>query len=90
MQNLRCLLLIIEGISGLKVNLSKSKMFQVMHVPNLSQLASLFGCQIEELHMLLLGSKFKACATWSPIMERVEKRLDSWKSFYPKEVSLLY
>ena len=39
---LRCVLLLFEAMSGLKVNLSKSSLIPIGEIPNIQQLASFF------------------------------------------------
>lgn len=54
-QNLRVLLLMFEDISGIRVNLPKSKMMAVGDVPNLSGLVDLMGCVVSSCPGTYLG-----------------------------------
>uniref|UniRef100_A0A2N9II99 Uncharacterized protein n=1 Tax=Fagus sylvatica TaxID=28930 RepID=A0A2N9II99_FAGSY len=75
-----------EAVSGLKINLSKSEIVPVGDVPHLEELVQLLGCKQSVLPMqylgLPLGATFKETAIWNPVLERVEKRLASWKRLY--------
>lgn len=88
-QNLRCILLIFEADLGLKVNLKKSKLIWVGNVSNLLELAAMLGCEMEEFLItylgLPLGARYKVKSIWDPLIpfiERVERRLSSWKGKY--------
>lgn len=78
-RNLRCILLILEMVTGFKVNLEKSLLFSVGCVPNIEVLVSILGCEVESLPStylgLPLGVKVSSKAIWNPIIERMEKRL---------------
>lgn len=82
--NLRCILLVFEAALGLRINLCKSKLIRVGSILHLHLLTNLLGCQVESLPTsylgLPLGAKFRSYAAWNPIVERVERRLDLWKS----------
>uniref|UniRef100_A0A2N9GR88 Reverse transcriptase domain-containing protein n=1 Tax=Fagus sylvatica TaxID=28930 RepID=A0A2N9GR88_FAGSY len=73
-------------IFWLKINLSKSEIVPVGDVPHIGDLVQLLGCKQSGLPMhylgLPLGAKFKETAIWNPVLERVEKRLASWKRLY--------
>lgn len=53
-----------EAVSGLKVNLAKSELFQVGEISNLVSLVWILGCKIGSLptsyHGLLLRAQFKS------------------------------
>lgn len=80
---LRGILLLFKAASGLKMNLQKSKMIAVGRVDNVAGLTELFDCQVANLPVkylgLPLGARFKSKAVWEPVVERVQKRLASWK-----------
>ena len=84
--NLRYVFTCFEAVSGLKINLSKSEIVPVGDVPHIEELKHLLGCKQSGLPMqylgLLLGATFKEMAIWNPVLERVEKRLASWKRLY--------
>ena len=70
-----CMVLIwFEAVSGLKVNLDKSELVAVL------------GCKQGSLPMkylgLPLGAKFKDKSIWNPILEKMERKLTSWKKLY--------
>ncbi|KAG6646008.1 hypothetical protein CIPAW_08G163600 [Carya illinoinensis] len=85
-QVLHAMLLCFEAVSGLKVNLDKSKMVAVGVVPNITSLACLLDCKVSSLPLkyfaLLLGATFKARGIWDGVVEKVEKRLVGWKRLY--------
>ena len=55
-------------------------------VGSLNALASVLGCNIGRLLMIYLGmplgSHFKDPSIWNPIIEKMEKKLSSWKRLY--------
>jgi hypothetical protein len=55
-------------------------------VPHIEELMQLLGYKKSVLPMqylgLPLGATFKETAIWNPVLERVEKRLASWKRLY--------
>ena len=83
---LRDILSSFEAVSELHINLAKSKLVPVGEVLNMGELVALLGCRQSSLPMtylgLLLGSKFKDRAIWNPILEKMERRLASWKRLY--------
>lgn len=78
------LLISFEAVLGLKINLAKSELFPVEEVQNLESLAWILGCKIGSLSTsylgLPLGAKFKSKGVWDPVIERISRRLDSWKA----------
>lgn len=76
-------LLILEAVSGLKVNLNNSSMSLVGEVSNIEELASIIGCQIVNFPItylgLPLGVKSSSKSLWNPIIERISKKLSNWK-----------
>jgi len=85
MQNLRCLLLMFEAASGLKINLNKSTIIGMGDCPNLDEMAEIMGCQVGKLPSPYLGlplrANHKSMDIWSTVIERIE-RLDAWKGMY--------
>jgi hypothetical protein len=53
--NLCGLFLCFEAVSGLKINLSKSKIIPSGEVDDVESLASIFGCRVALLQMTYLG-----------------------------------
>jgi len=80
----RCILLLFEAMSGLRVDSSKSSLISIGEVPNIHYLAHFFGCGVSALPStylgLPLGASFKCKVVWDPIVERFQKRLVGWKS----------
>jgi len=80
---LKCILLIFEAMSGLRVNLSKSLIILIGEVPNVNVLAHFFGCRVDYLPSsypgVPLGASYKSKAVWDPIVERFHKRLGGGK-----------
>ena len=72
---------VIEAVSGLHINLAKSKLVLVGDVLNVGELVAILGCRQSSLTMtylgLSLGAKFKDRAIWNPILEEMERRLAS-------------
>ena len=80
---LRWLLMWFEAISGLRINLSKSKIILVRRVDDAEALAAELGCKVGSLPAsylgLPLGAPDNSIAIWDPIEERFRKRLALWK-----------
>jgi len=85
-RDLRCLLLCFEAVSGLRINLSKSKIVPINEVGDVDELASILGCNVASLPLkylgLPLGAKYKDSYTWNNIVEKMGNRLSGWKSLY--------
>ena len=86
---LRCVLLLFEAMSGLKVNLSKSSLIPIGEIPNIQQLASFFDCGVSALPSMYLGlplgASFKSKAVWDPAMKGFKKGLQGGNQrCYPK------
>ena len=83
---LRMVLIWFEAVSSLKVNLGKSELVAVGAVPNMDLLMAVLGCKQGFLPMkylgLPLGAKFKDKSIWNPILEKMERKLTSWKKLY--------
>ena len=81
---LRCILLLFEAMSWLRVNLSKSSLILIGKVTNIHYLAHFFGGGVSALLStylgLPLGASFKCKSVWDPIVERFRNRLPMWKS----------
>lgn len=76
-------MLILEAVSGLKVNLNKSSLSPVDEVTDIEELASISGCQIVQLPIsylgLPLGAKPSSKSLWNLVIEKTGKKLSSWK-----------
>ena len=72
-----------EAISGLRINLDKSKILSVGRVENLEVLALEVGCKVGRLPTsylgIPLGANHKSVAVWDGVEERFRKRLAMWK-----------
>lgn len=86
MKNFWAILLIYEAMLGLKVNLRKGKLTGMGDVGSLPSLASIMDCQIASFLItylrLPLGAKYKAKVNWSPDVEKMKRRLPTWKGRY--------
>lgn len=83
-ENLKFLLLGFEEVSGLKINFDKSSMVPLKIPTTLaSSLADQLGCSITSLPITYLGVplhwKTLSVADWNPLINKIEKRLQSWK-----------
>jgi hypothetical protein len=83
---IRVLFLCFEVVSGLKVNLGKSELVPVGHVDNVDGLAGILGCGVSSLPLKYLGLPLRACykakSIWNGVVEKIERRLASWKRVY--------
>ena len=84
--HLREIFIRFQAISGLKINLSKSELVPVGHVPNVAELAGFLGCRVSFLPMSYLGlppgAGFKKKEVWNNVVEKMEKWLAGWKRLY--------
>ena len=68
------------------INLAKSELVPIGDVLNMGELVAILGCRQSSLPItylgLLLGAKFKDRAIWNPILEKMERKLASWKHLY--------
>ena len=80
------LLMWFKAISGLKINLDKSKLILVGCVENVKDSIVELGCKVKSLLSSYLGLSwgvfFKSMATWDVVDERFRKRLAIWKRQY--------
>jgi hypothetical protein len=85
-RNLRCTFLCFEAVSGLRINLDKSELVPIGEVEDVESLAHILGCRIGSLPMtylgMPLGASFKSISIWNGVIEKVERRLASWKKLY--------
>lgn len=85
-RNLRCLLLMFEAVSSLKVNLQKSKMMGVGDVESFNHLAGILECRVVSLPVtylgLPLGGNQRKADLWDPVVEKIQHRLALWKGRY--------
>lgn len=82
-ENMRCMLLIMETVMGLKVNWSKSMLSSVGDIPIDGRLVEVLECEMVLLPItylgLLLGAKSTSVDIWNPVIERMGKKLSCWK-----------
>ena len=75
--------LLFEEASGLKVNLAKSVFIPVGNVQQVGYLVSILGCGVASQPLdylgLPLGAPNNASNIWDSILEKMERRLASWK-----------
>lgn len=75
MQNPRCILLIMETATSLKVNWGKSTLSPVGSTSNDGELAGVLNCNVEPLPIsyfsLPLGAKYFSKIIWNPVIERM-------------------
>ena len=68
------------------INLAKSELVPIGDVLNMGKLVAILGCRQSSLPItylgLLLGAKFKDREIWNPILEKMERKLASWKRLY--------
>jgi hypothetical protein len=73
-------------VSGLRINLGKSELVPIGKVDDVKSLAHILGCRIGSLPMtylgMPLGASFKSLSIWNGVIEKVERRLASWKKLY--------
>ena len=86
---LRMILIWFEAVSGLNINLGKSKLVLVGVVHNFDLLLNVLGYKQGILPMKYLGlpleAKFMDKTIWNPILEKIEQRLAGWKRLYLSE-----
>ena len=84
--SIRLVLTCFQAFTGLKVNVEKSEIVPIGEVSNIQTLANILQCKMGSLPMLylgmLLGTSYKTASIWNPILERMEKKLSSWKRLY--------
>ena len=80
------ILIWFEAVPSLKINLGKSELVPVGVVHNIDLFLVVLGCMQGSFPMkylgLPLGAKFKDKTIWNPILEKMERRLASWKCLY--------
>ena len=71
---------------GLKINVGMSEIVPVGEVGNLNALARVLCCKVGSLLMtylgIPLGDFYKDSLIWNTIIEKMERRLSSWKRLY--------
>ena len=84
LQNLKCILKWFEFLLGLKINYGKFELTGIQtEESHVAFLAHVFGCKVGKLPAKYLG--LPLCLglpkkhLWDPVVERIEKKLSSWK-----------
>ena len=84
--SIRLVLSCFQAFTGVKVNVGKSEIVPIMEVSNIHNLANIIHCRVGSLPMIYLGmplgTSYKTASIWNPILERMEKKLTSWKRLY--------
>ena len=75
-----------EAVTGLRVNMAKSVMVPVGEVGNITLLADCLDYRVGALPLtylgMPLGAPYKTVSVWDPIIEKMKRRLASWKKLY--------
>ncbi|XP_050278053.1 uncharacterized protein LOC126719564 [Quercus robur] len=83
---LRLVLFWFEVVSGLNINMGKFELVPVSVVPNIVDMVDVLGCKQGSFPMqylgLPLGANVRDRSVWNLILEKVERRLASWKRLY--------
>ena len=84
--SIRLALSCFQAFTGLKVNVEKSEIVPVGKVGNIGALANILCCRVGGLPMkylgMPLGTLYKKASIWNLILEKMEKKLSSWKRLY--------
>lgn len=85
-KNLKCILLIMEVATSLKVNWSKSALSPVRDVSGIEVMADILGCDVIPLPTSYLGfplgAKASSYSIWNPIVKKLGCKLTQWKGNY--------
>ena len=83
---IRIALSCFQAFTSLKVNVGKCEIVLVGEVGNTGALANILCCRVGSLSMKYwgtpLGTPFKTTSIWNPILDKMEKKLSSWKRLY--------
>lgn len=84
---MKTILLCFQAVSGLKINFFKSEVIGVsMPEEHLRDFAGILGCKVGMLPTSYLGLPLcigtPSKSLWFPVVEKLEKRLASWKANY--------
>lgn len=83
--NIKCLLICFEMTSGLMINFSKSAIFRLGNTSpeDMDKASTILCCLDGQYLMTYMGLPIRSTVLnredWIPLIDRVEKRLDSWK-----------
>jgi hypothetical protein len=80
------ILLCFEAVSGLRVNLGKSKIVAIGEVEDIGALATTLGCSVAALPMKYLGLPlwvlYRATVMWNDVTEQMECWMIAWMKLY--------
>lgn len=80
------ILIWFEACSGLRVNASKTKIYQVNKVERWNEIVDFWKSNVgsfpDTYLGLPLGAKYKCVSVWDPLLERFRQRLALWKRRY--------
>ena len=84
-KNLMCILKGFENVSGLKINLSKSKVYGIgVSSSAVAEMARVMKCGMGELPLtylgLPIGVSMRRESAWRPVIEKFKKKLTDWKA----------
>lgn len=83
--NIRRMMDCFQVLSGLRINFSKSGLIALGRSKLWGeQMAAKLGCKLIDIPIsylgIPLGDNSNKASTWSPVIEKVRKKLDTWKS----------
>lgn len=87
-RNVKAILLCFEVVSGLEINFLKSELIGIIRTEKskLLQYAEILGCKAGDLPASYLGLPLclgpVSKSMWNPVVERVERKLSTWKASY--------
>ena len=86
-RNAKATILCFEAVSGLKVNFCKSEVIGLRtEEPLLFKVSDIMGCKTGDLPTSYLGMPLcpgrVTKSLWNPVVERVERKLSTWKANY--------
>ncbi|CAL1355620.1 unnamed protein product [Linum trigynum] len=81
--NVTAALVCFQSITGLRINLEKSRVFPVGEVDDIERYVEIVGCDWGFLPTLYLGMPLVVSPTtksiWDPVISRMQRKLDGWK-----------
>ena len=91
--SIRLALTSFQDFTGLKVDVVKSEIVPIREVSNIHNLANILQCKVASLPMIYLGiplgTMYKIASIQNLILERMEKKLSSWKWLYLSKGGIL-
>ena len=86
-RNVKATILCFKAVSGLKVNFFKSELIRIRAEKSvLLKYADILGCKVGDLPAQYLGLPLSLGRVnktmWKPVVERVERKLSTWKANY--------